>query len=501
MTAIIGPHIRGGVHRRLDLLQRWQPRLVLVQDPNPDEMRQLRERCPNTVIVGRVYQKDGDVAQRIRNNPIEAAEWAHGLIMQRMSPHVDFWHVENEVMQTYSELQLLNVYALRRMKLADDSGYKCAIGVFSVGNPDLPAHDRMALWRQFYPAMTYAQSRGHIVAVHQYGKPDLWGPIDGGNWHIHRLEHQVLPLLTDFPALKFAVTEFGIDGLIDTLGKDEDKKGWKTYCQNNAQEYVRQLTSIGQYLEKFNHRILGYAVFTLGGGGGWHDYDIDGEVAQRLADHYVANAGAGPVVVEPEEVKEEPVSSNNPLAENCRAFKTDASGKVIGIKLGITPVANSRYEVYSVRLRDEYEAQGNTVARCRVLDKNNVDTGVAVRMAWPGQGPQFQESALPGNPSNEHFISNKFNPDHGVGPLALFVGQHNQPQSDIVYGLGLPAGHHVSFDITFRESAGDVVVPPTDPPTDPGDGDVVSPEVVMQVNRNRDDIAALKRLLATWIGD
>lgn len=496
MTAIIGPHIRGGVHRRLDLLQRWQPRLVLVQDPNPDEMRQLRERCPNTVIVGRVYQKDGDVVHRIRNNPIEAAEWAHGLIMQSISLHVDFWHVENEVLQTYSELQLLNVYALRRMKLADDSGYKCAIGVFSVGNPDLPAHDRMALWRQFYPAMTYAQSRGHIVAVHQYGKPTLWQP--DADWYIHRLEHQVLPLLSDFPALRFAVTEFGIDGLINTPGGEQNRRGWKSYT--TAEQYAQDLINIGQYLEKFNSRILGYAVFTLGGSGGWHDYDIDGEVAQRLADHYATNPGVGPVVVEPEEVKEESVSSNNPLAENCREFRTDSSGKVVGIKLGITPVVNSRYKIYSVRLRDEYEAQGNTVARCKVLDKNNVDTGVAVRMAWPGQGPQFQESALPGNPSNEHFVSNKFNPEHGVGPLALFVGQHNQPQSDIVYGFGLPAGHHVSFDITFRERADDVVVPPTDPPTDPGDKPIVSPEVVMQVNRNRDDIAELKRLLATWIG-
>ena len=42
----------------------------------------------------------------------------------------------------------------------------------------------------------------------------------------------------------------------------------------------------------------------------------------------------------------------NPLDENCREFRVDGVGKVIGVKLGITPVAGSEYEVYSVRLDD-----------------------------------------------------------------------------------------------------------------------------------------------------
>lgn len=183
----------------------------------------------------------------------------------------------------------------------------------------------------------------------------------------------------------------------------------------------------------------------------------------------------------------------NPLAINCQQYKEDSGGKVVGVQLGITPVANSHYEVYSVRLRDEYEAQGNTVARCKVLDKNNVDTGIAVRMAWAGRGPQFQDSALPGNPSNEHFVPNKYWPPE-LGPLALFVGAHNAPQSDIVYGVGLPKGHHVSFDVVFKERG--TITPPPDP--DP----IIPPinELAQQVALNTADIARIKAWIYSFEG-
>ena len=61
----LGPHIIGGVHPHLDLLRRWQPRLITVLDPNPDEMALLRAACPQAVIVGRIFVPDSDVETRI----------------------------------------------------------------------------------------------------------------------------------------------------------------------------------------------------------------------------------------------------------------------------------------------------------------------------------------------------------------------------------------------------------------------------------------------------
>lgn len=154
----------------------------------------------------------------------------------------------------------------------------------------------------------------------------------------------------------------------------------------------------------------------------------------------------------------------NPLAENCQAFKMDSSNKVIGVQLGITKVEGALYEVYSVRLRDEYEAVGQTIAACSVLDANGINTGLQVRMAWPGKGPMFEASGLPGNPTNTHVVSNGYNPPN-LGPLALHVGVFNASISDIVYGIGLPFNRHVSFDVVFRVK-GAIIVPPPDPTED-----------------------------------
>ncbi len=214
---LIGPHIIGGVHRRLDLLRRWQPRQIVVVDPNPDEMRALRQACPNAVIIGRVFVADHIVKQRILANPRQAAVWAHAQTLARLSPDVDYWQFANEVLQDSAGLPLLGAFELERMRLAEQEPagrrYRCALFGFSVGNPDLPEANRLADWRLLFPALRQAEAQGHIVALHQYGMPDLWGPNCLFDWYIYRLEHQLLRRLP-FKRLQFAITEYGIDGLI-----------------------------------------------------------------------------------------------------------------------------------------------------------------------------------------------------------------------------------------------------------------------------------------------
>ena len=272
--ALIGPHIVGGVN--IELLRRWQPRMVLVLDPNPDEMRRLREACPDTQIVGRVFATDQEIDHRIQQNPQAAAEWAHGKIMERMNPHVDYWQFANEVLQNAEGLPLLNQFELARMELAEQAGYRCAICAFSVGNPDLPEDNRMAHWSLVYPALERAERGGHVVAVHQYGMPNLWGPDNLADWLIFRLEHQILRRLP-FKKLQFAVTEYGIDGLL----RGRSPAGWQNFT--SADDYVDQLLRNARYVERFSGRVLGYAVYTMGHNAPWGTYDIAGEVAEKLA--------------------------------------------------------------------------------------------------------------------------------------------------------------------------------------------------------------------------
>lgn len=150
----------------------------------------------------------------------------------------------------------------------------------------------------------------------------------------------------------------------------------------------------------------------------------------------------------------------DPRALNCRAYSQDASGLVTGIELGITTIANSKYEVYAVNLIDEKSAGGQTIATCQVLDKNGINTGEQVRLTWAGKQPPFADSGISGSGNNVHVISNGFSPP-SVGPLALHTGGFNTPTSDIVWGLGLPFRHHVSFHVIFREK-GAIVTPPID---------------------------------------
>ena len=60
--------------------------------------------------------------------------------------------------------------------------------------------------------------------------------------------------------------------------------------ESTAADYVRQLTDMGQYLERFSQQVLGYCVFTLGHYPPWGSYDISGDAAERLADYYSAQS-------------------------------------------------------------------------------------------------------------------------------------------------------------------------------------------------------------------
>jgi hypothetical protein len=275
--AIIGPHIIGSIRPHLEVLSRWRPRMITLLDPSPDDLLALRDVCPDSTIVARIFVPDHEMAERINKDPTEAAQWAHEITQTRMAYGVDYWQVANEVHQDADGLRKLNEFELARMALADEAGYRCAILAFSVGNPDLPESDRMAVWRHVYPALAHAEENGHVVALHQYGMPDLWGPNNAYDWYIYRLEHQVLRRLP-FRRLKFAVTEYGIDGLI----RGSEPSGWQNFT--TPEGYVEQLLKCGRYLERFSGQVLGYTIFTLGHYNPWQSYDIIGKAAAYLAD-------------------------------------------------------------------------------------------------------------------------------------------------------------------------------------------------------------------------
>jgi len=152
---------------------------------------------------------------------------------------------------------------------------------------------------------------------------------------------------------------------------------------------------------------------------------------------------------------------NDPRTTNCRGFALDAQGRVIGVELQVDVRPLTRYELLRVELLDEITAQGNTVATCVVLDRDGIAIGQPVSLAWPW--PDLTDYALPGNPNNQHMITNGYSPP-ASGPLALCLRENGVIISDVVGGLGLPFNRHVSYRATWRERSPAA-------PDQPDDGD------------------------------
>jgi len=284
----IGLHLAGSqVADMMQQIERLAPATVLYLDPDAGMVRQIKKVSPHTIVVGRIYRPDSEVADRIRANPQDAGRWMDGLVRSHSAYGLcDYWQVANEVCQVdWVEYQRLCDTMMVWMDLSRRD-YGCAIFGFSVGQPHMPEQDRMAFWRRAVPALEMAVLQDHVLLIHQYGAKDLWGP--DADWYIHRFEHQVWPRLgfldkerqnrraPTLKGLKVIVGEYGIDGLI--LG---EKAGYQRYT--TPEGYAEMLKRISSYTGPRWPHILGYCVYTCGHADSeWASYDIWPEVVSRL---------------------------------------------------------------------------------------------------------------------------------------------------------------------------------------------------------------------------
>lgn len=177
----------------------------------------------------------------------------------------------------------------------------------------------------------------------------------------------------------------------------------------------------------------------------------------------------------------------DPRSENARRFATEG-GKISGVELAYIPVPESKWELIQAALIDEVTAQGTTIARVIVKDKDGIDAHVSCYLAWPWdrwQAPSpFQNKLLPGsaNYPYEHVIINKYDAPSSQGPLAIYLGDRDGTVlSDVIGGLGLPHGHHVGFHLVFRERG---AKQPDDNGGDPGGGDAtIGSDITAQLTR------------------
>ena len=70
-----------------------------------------------------------------------------------------------------------------------------------------------------------------------------------------------------------------VDG--ETRALISPPRGWSVF--SSADEYVRELLQMAQWLEQFSERMIGYCLFCVGHSSPWESYDHAGPVLEGLA--------------------------------------------------------------------------------------------------------------------------------------------------------------------------------------------------------------------------
>lgn len=468
MKKLLGPHLGGRWTDKLDLLRKWQPSLVLVLQPEEEKVRQLREACPQAIIVGRFYHDDNHYSNNIKARPKEFAHEIHQEIVGNpVTPLLDYAQSNNETNQDWEGIQKLNQFTQEWMFLADQSQvYKCAILAFSVGNPDLPHKPgdpagfdgRMLYWQQVLPSLNYAQVNNHILLLHAYGYPDMFHP--DADWYIYRYERQVQANLRTLGItnLKYAYGEIGIDRLIVN-----GKGGYKVVASD--QDYTNQLFQWEKDLQS-QALLLGGAIFTFGDSGGWDTYDISStNAASIIATHYTDHAGDYSPDTEKKLMDTHLpfVGTGTPSSPPLPPREWDARLTARGVTVETPAVAPGQqfWRVVKARWWDEQESQGRHHIYVDARDSQGAPmVGVPFKAGWSTGVADGKTNGKSGFDAGNFPMSKSLN--------EFNVSINTDVPSETLKGIGMGAdgnsGIHTStgavFQLVTMPSAG-VDVPPS----------------------------------------
>lgn len=257
-------------------------------------LAEVKQASPDTVIIGR-FSVD---PQDYNGEPEAVAQAliARQLPQMRQHPHVDYWEGWNEPdpgperMDWYARLEA------ERVRQLAQHGLRAAVGGFSAGVPEL------AEFEQFVPAIEAAKQYGGILTLHEYAAPDLtflYGdPLPGYPTYPDRgplmfryrwfyrdvLEPRglVIPLV---------ISEAGIDGILGNrpgpqgLGWQDFQDFWveQGWGPDGQTAYLNQLIWVDNEARQDPY-MIGYALFTAGGGRAWDTYELD-PFLPRLAEY------------------------------------------------------------------------------------------------------------------------------------------------------------------------------------------------------------------------
>ena len=259
-------------------------------------LAEVKRVSPRVITIGRI---DDIFSQNYIGNPEEAArDYVNSQLPQYLAnPAVDYWEGWNEPDPNLDRMWWYTRFEQERTRLMASYGFRVAIGGFPAGVPEM---DEFLL---FVPAIETAIEHGGILSLHEGGAPTInasygsalpgypYYPDRGSlafryRWYYREILEPaglVIPLI---------ISELGIDGVINTAGQPgPPARGWRDF-----EEYWVELglgsTGIEAYINQLNWYdvearrdgyVIGFTVFTAGGGERWRTYDVNDIIPQLTA--------------------------------------------------------------------------------------------------------------------------------------------------------------------------------------------------------------------------
>jgi hypothetical protein len=292
----LGLHVvRNNDPNIMEFVRRAQPAVMKAVD-DFGFLAEVREASPRTITVGRHSLTHQDHS----GDPDEAARdfVEEHLETYRANPAVDYWEGWNEPDPNGDNMIWYSRFEQERCRLLAENGFRCAIGGFATGVPEL---DEFQL---FLPAIDVANKLGGVLTLHEYSAPDmayLYGsPLPGYpaypdrgaltfryRWFYREIlepADMVIPLI---------ITEGGIDGIIGNRPGPQGT-GWKDFqsyweqqglAETGEQAFINQLAWYDAGVRQDGY-VIGFTIFTAGGISEWKRYDVN-PILPELADYVI----------------------------------------------------------------------------------------------------------------------------------------------------------------------------------------------------------------------
>jgi hypothetical protein len=280
---LLGAHVNVTISGLPETIRDWRPPLVVILD-HSDVWHAVKADSPDTRFVGRIVQEYEPNFNDPALAPVPAARSYCDTVLpwaERMGNTYSYWQGANEpVIQSREAMQRFADFEAERARVMLDHGFRVVVGSFSVGNPA-----RLALWRDFVPALEAAHEYNGALALHEYAWPTL-----DRDWAWYLLRHRKVyngdpirgwdGLPQHLQALPLLITECGLDGLLEGVSPP---RGWQTLHGNDPDRYLEQLAWYNAALRKDRY-VWGAAIYCCGVADvAWKSYDIWPGIAQRLA--------------------------------------------------------------------------------------------------------------------------------------------------------------------------------------------------------------------------